>query len=289
MARKAIRMKPLHLFVLCVVMSYAAWSTQKPVVPILSINQLLTFVNDKFVDLSGKFVPWVQSFSKTATLQALDPVYTAVDSLIAEGTNNLAIIQSAVETNEIDRIYISFSVPRSTPDNPDTDLAIKILRTAETTENGITYIDSWTWFSFPPETNITVHCEYSITHEQWHPMELITNTWPAVEYVGETATYRYRYIKPATTGILIVEPEVSFGSKSGHYLDTSGFIVRQDGIYRIGHTGWDDYSEGNEILRARNSGGIAVEIYHNGVTIRSTQPRAMAAETITPDTQIIPQ
>ena len=259
--------KRAHQLAILFVLAFAAYSTQKPTPPpVEKFTQILTFSQKGkfFYDLSGKFVPWVQSLVGGAAWEGFELIEAAALDAIAPGTNTLHALAQQAATNDIDRLYLSFNAYA-----PNDNLAIRVMQWETVDDAEGKFLDALVNFSMVPATNVVVNLEFATAPGVAAPLAAVSNSYPVTESVAGMPCYRYRYQYPATAAQLLPQSDIQLGGfLPDQFLEVSTIIISDGNDYYLPFTGWDDESTETEEIFIRYSEGIAVEIVINGEKAR---------------------
>ena len=262
-------LKPLLVWqrvaVLAIFSAVVLYGGSKAVLP-TSIKELLVVLADgSLKDLSGRVASGAQARAVNAYIQQSGGIVTAADGVIEQARQDCIALTNQLATTDYSVAYIALDLPRGIPSEPNHNIMVSFERVEQTASNLTAYV----WFSEAPATNVNVCVDYSLAAGQWSGLEAITNSYPQTYTVGSVECYKYCYeISPSIRGTpLRPQYEVEFGGYApGQWLSVpeSGVVVEVDGVQHLPYTGWDEYADGEDVLRVRYVGGIAVSAIFNG-------------------------
>jgi hypothetical protein len=239
------------------------------------ILELLTILRDgTLVDLSGKVASGQQARAIKAFIEQIDDELSVADGVIEQARLDCVALTNQLETADYSVAYISLDLPRGIPSEPNHNIMVAF----ERVEQSSTLLTAYVWFSETPVTNVNVHVEYSIAEGIWALLSPLSNSYPDTEQVNGIDCYVYEYEIPQSIVGVPLKPqyEIEFGGfTEGQWLSVpeSGVVVDVDDVSYMPYTGWDEFEDGEDLLRVRSVGGIAVEAVYNGITYKGGLPK----------------
>lgn len=252
-----------------VVMYGGSKTTPKPLLEILTVLR-----DGTLVDLSGKVASGQQARAIKAFIEQIDDELSVADGVIEQARQDCMELIQQLETADYSVAYISLDLPRGVPAEPNHNIMV----TFERVEQSGDLLTAHVWFSETPASAVNVHVEYSIVDGQWGLLAPLSNSYPDTEQVNGIDCYVYEYEIPQSIVGVPLKPqyEIEFGGfAEGQWLSVpeSGVVVEVDDVPHVPYTGWDDFEIGDDLLRVRSVGGIAVEAVYNGVVYKGGLPK----------------
>lgn len=259
----------LLLALAAVVMYGGSKTTPKPLLEILTVLR-----DGTLTDLSGKVASGQQARAIRDFIEQSGAELDVADGVIERARQDCMELIQQLETADYSVAYISLDLPRGVPAEPNHNIMV----TFERVEQSGDLLTAHVWFSETPASAVNVHVEYSIVDGQWGLLAPLSNSFPNTEQVNGIACYVYEYTVPqAIVGVpLKPQYEIEFGGfAEGQWLSVpeSGVVVEVDDVPHVPYTGWDDFEIGDDLLRVRSVGGIAVEAVYNGVVYKGGLPK----------------
>lgn len=259
----------LLLALAAVVMYGGSKTTPKPLLEILTVLR-----DGTLTDLSGKVASGQQARAIKSFIEQIDDELDIADGVIEQARLDCIALTNQLATADYSVAYISLDLPRGIPSEPNHNIMVAFERVEQSND----LLTAHVWFSETPATNVNVHIEYSIAEGQWTLLAPLSNSYPDTEQVNGIDCYVYEYEIPQSIVGVPLKPqyEIEFGGfTEGQWLSVpeSGVIVDIDDVSYVPYTGWDEFEDGDDLLRVRSVGGIAVEAVYNGITYKGGLPK----------------
>ncbi|NLV87731.1 MAG: hypothetical protein GX025_11035 [Clostridiales bacterium] len=251
--------------VLMVIAAVVSYGGSKPLPqPILEILVLMR--DGTLKDISGRVASGQQARAIRDFLDQSGAALNVADGVIEQARQDCIALTNQLATADYSVAYISLDLPRGVPTEPNHNIMVSFERVEQSGDQLTAYV----WFSEVPATNVNVHVEYSIADGQWRLLAPVSNSFPDTQPVNGIDCYVYEYAIPQSIVGVPLKPqyEIEFGGfAEGQWLSVpeSGVVVEVDDISYMPYTGWDEFADGDDLLRVRSVGGIAVEAVYNGI------------------------
>lgn len=224
-------------------------------------------------DVSGKVVSGIQIKALDHFVNEQHVIVNSASNVIEQARLDCIALTNKLLTTDYRIVYVSYDVPRGTPDTPNHNIMVNWEKVEQTPSN----ITCYAWFSLMPETNVNIYAQYSIRENENINLVPLTNSWPTTYNVGGVDCVKYVYAIPSAISGVTLKPdyEVKFGGYApGEYLKVpeDGVIVTTNGVDVLPFTGYKTMLVDTNQVTLRIAGGIVTELTINGVTYKGINP-----------------